>query len=156
MCSYTIFHRIMRYTEITGRFGLSSAAISGADAMAIVSRQPSALKMLLASIIGVDEILVGDDDQWYTSDVNKQTRAALVALPDPDENSHRLMPVFGKVVHFWPQGESGPWDVESYFDSDDKDNKYDAERHWVLKTLNAGALYILAGLDEANATTATS
>lgn len=156
VASLTVFNRIMRYTEIVNRFGLSSAAVSGADAMSIIAREPAALKLLLRAIIGVDEVLIGDDDQWYTSDAAKQDRAALVVLPDPGEESHRLDPVFGKVIHFWPQGETGPWDIESFYDSDDKDNKYDAERHWVLKTFNTGALYILDGIDESNTVTTTA
>ena len=152
VCSKTIFHRIMKYTEITGYFGLSSAAIAGADAMSIVSRQPAALKMVLNSILGVDEILIGDDDQWYDSDAAKQDRAALVVLPDPEQLSHKMDAVLGKNYLYMPDGNQ-PFEIESFYDDDDKLNKYDCSAWYNLVTFNTGALYILDGLDAGNAIT---
>jgi len=149
VASYTIFNRIMRYTEVTGRFGLSSAAVSGVDAVDIVARRPEALKLLLAGIIGVDEVLIGDDDQWYTSDAAKQDRAALVKLPDPGQLSHKENAVFGKNLMYLPDG-SQPYVIESFYDNDTKVNVYDATIWHELKTLNTGAAYILSGLDEGN------
>jgi len=155
VCSYTIFNRIMRYTEITGRFGLSSASISGVDAIDIIARRPAALKMLLAGILGVDEVLVGDDQQWYTSDASKQTRAALVKLPDPDQFSHKMDPVFGKSFMYLPDG-SQPYVIESFYNTDTRVNVYDASVWQNLVILNAGANYILTGIDEANAVTTST
>jgi hypothetical protein len=154
--SYTIFHRVMRYTEIVNRFGLSSAAISGVDALDIVSRQPRALKLLLSAIIGVDTVLVGDDDIWYDGSATYQERAALVALPDPEPLSEMEKAIFGKTYRYLPDGQEYPWYIESTFNTDNKVNDYDASVWDSLETFNAGALYILSGIDEANATTTTT
>lgn len=157
--SQTIFNRVMRYTEITGRFGLSSASISGVDAIDIVSRQPSALKMLLSAIIGVDDVLIGDDDIWYDGSVTYQDRCAVVALPRADQFSELEEAVFGKTYQYLPDGQSYPFYIESCYDSaNTQSNLYDAEQWMDTKVLNAGALYILAGIDESNAivTTTTS
>ena len=155
VCSHTVFNRIMRYTEITSRFNLSSLAISGASAEAVVGRRPEALRMVLAGILGVDQVLVGDDDQWYDSDAAKQDRAALVVLPDPAEFSHKMDPVLGKNMLYLPDGEQ-PFVVESHYDHDVYVNNYDASAWYQLQTLNAGALYILDGIDEDNAITTTT
>ena len=152
VCSKTIFHRIMKYSEVTGYFGLSSAAIAVADAMSIVSRKPSALKMVLNSILGVDDILIGDDDQWYDSDVDKQDRAALISLPDTEIFSHKIDPVFGKNYLYLPDG-SQPFEIESFYDDDVKLNKYDASAWYNLVEFNSNALYILNGIDAGNTIT---
>jgi hypothetical protein len=149
VCSYTIFNRIMRYTEIVNRFSLSSAQIIGQDARDIISRKPEALRLALSAILGVDEVLVGDDDQWYDASATYQTRAALISLPDPEAFSHKMDPVYGKCFMYLPDGKQ-PYVVESFYDEDDKANKYDATVWFNLKDFNAGALYILAGLDESN------
>ena len=154
--SFTVFNRIMRYTEIVNRFSLSSASLDGIKAEDIIARKPAALKMLLASIIGVDEILVGDDDQWYDASAAYQDRAAIVALPDPAEMSEIEEPVFGKTVRFAPEGQDYPFRLESFYDDDNKLNKYDALVWYQLKVLNAPALYILKGIDEGNAVTTST
>jgi len=155
VCSATIFNRIMNYTEITGRFNLASAVLGGADAQSIITRKPAALRMALGGILGVDEVLVGDDDQWYDSDAAKQDRAALVALPDPAQFSHKMDPVFGKNYLYLPDG-SQPFHIESYYDANDKINKYDAAAWYSLEVMNAGALYILDGIDASNTVTTTT
>ena len=158
--SHTIFNRVMRYTEITDRFGLASAQISNSGAGSItaadiLARRPEALRMLLSAIIGCDEILVGDDDQWYDSDANKQERAALLVLPDPEPFSHKMDPTLGKMVQYLPDGVQ-PYVVESFYDPDDKTNNYDAASWYQTKILNAGALYLLTGIDELNASSTTT
>jgi hypothetical protein len=151
VCSQTIFNRIMRFSEVTGRFGLSSAAVSGADALSIVAREPAALKLLLRAIIGVDEVLIGDDDIWYDGSQVYQDRAALVALPDPMAFSEIEQPSFGKTYTYLPDGQSYPFYIESVYDAaSTQSNLYDAELWLDAKVLNAGALYILDGIDESN------
>lgn len=155
VCSSTIFRRIMKYTEIINRFSLSSAVLAGADAKDVIERKPAALRMALSSILGVDVILVGDDDQWYDSDAKKQTRAALVKLPGIEEFSHKMDPVFGKNVVYLPDGKQ-PFVIESFYDESRKMNVYDASVWYQLKTLNAGALYILTGIDASNSVTTST
>jgi hypothetical protein len=154
--SHTVFNRIMRLTEITGRFGLSSVSLAGVTAEDVIARKPAALKLLLGAIVGVDEVLVGDDDQWYDASATYQDRAAIVALPDPAEMSEIEDAVFGKTVRFAPEGQDYPFRLESFYEDDNKLNKYDALVWYQLKVLNAGALYILDGIDEGNAVTTTT
>lgn len=154
--SQEIFNRVMRYTEITGRFGLSSAAISGVDALSIVSREPAALKLLLRAIIGVDEVLIGDDDLWYTAAVGYQDRCALVALPEPTELSEMENAVLGKTIRYLPDGQDYPYYVESAYNSDKKKNDYDASIWTSIEMMNTGAAYVLDGIDESNAITTTT
>ena len=154
--SQTVFNRIMRYTEITGRFGLASANIQGVGAEQIVAREPEALKLLLRAIIGLDEILIGDDDIWYDGSVVYQDRAVLVALPRNDMNSELEEAQFGKTLRYLPDGQSYPYYIESYFDRDNKVNKWDSSVWDSLEIFNTGALYILDGIDEGNVVTTTT
>ena len=155
--SHTIFNRVMAYTEITNAFSLSSAAISGADALSIVARQPAALKLLLAAIVGVDEVLIGDDDIWYDGAVGYQDRAAIVVLPDPAPFSEIEAPVFGKTYTYLPDGQSYPFYIESVYDAaSTQSNLYDAEIWVDAKVLNTGACYILDGIDASNAVTTSA
>ena len=154
--SYTIFHRVMRYTEITNRFGLSSTGIGGDMGMQIVAREPEALKLLLKAIIGVDEVLIGDDDIWYTASAAYQDRAAVIALPDGEEFSEMSDAQFGKTFRYLPDGQDYPWYIESHYDPNDLTNKYDASIWYSLEVMNTGALVILDGIDEGNATTTTT
>jgi hypothetical protein len=148
--SSMVFNRIMRYTEIVQRFSLASAVLTGSDAMNIIKRNQAALAMALAGVLGVDEVLVGDDDQWFDANGVFQDRACLLALPDPAEFSHKMDPVFGKCWMYLPDGKQ-PFALESYYDDDVKLNNYDAEIWQQLLILNPGAAYILAGIDDSNA-----
>lgn len=153
--SSTIFDRIMSYSEITARFNLASASILGVQAEDIISRKPSALKLALGGILGIDEILIGDDDQWYDQDAAMQDRAALVKLPDPEAFSHKLDPMLGKQMLYLPDG-SQPFMVESFYDPDIKVNNYDAAAWYQLKILNTGAIYVLDGIDASNTVTTSA
>ena len=147
--SYSTFNKLMRYTEIVNRFSLSSAAVSGVDALAIVSRNPASLKMLLASIIGVDQVLIGDD-QFWAANATRADRAALVALPGADAFSHKLDPVFGKTMVFLPDG-ANELVINSHASDYYVSNFYDAISWFQVLRLNNGACQILSGIDEANA-----
>jgi hypothetical protein len=145
--SALVFNRIMKYTEILNRFSLSSAVLGGADALAVIASQPKALKNLLQGILGVDEILIGDDDQWATA--NRDERAAVIKLPPEDEFSHKMDAVYGKNMLYLPDGKQ-PYTVESFWDPNDKVNNYDAEAWNSLEEFNVGAAVVLEGIDESN------
>ena len=149
--SHTVFNRVMRLSEITGRFGLSSVSLAGVTAEDVIARKPEALRLLLGAVVGVDEVLVGDDDIWYDGSATYQDRAAIVALPDPADMSELDDAVFGKTYRYLPDGQTYPFRIESHYDPDTKLNVYDSLVWYQLKVLNAGALYILRGIDEANA-----
>jgi len=63
--------------------------------------------------------------------------------------------VFAKNMVYLPDGKQ-PFTVESFYDDNDKINNYDASSWYQLKTLNAGAIYILAGLDAGNSVTTST
>jgi len=152
--SYSTFNKIMRTTEVVNRFGLSSAAVTGIDALAIVGRNPEALKMLLASIIGVDEVLVGDDSIWGKNSA-RLDRVAVVALPDPSNFSHKMGPVLGKTVIFLPDGKNEVL-IQSFPEDLNLANYYDALSWFDVKVLNTGAAVILTGLSDVIADEASS
>jgi hypothetical protein len=154
--SQEIFNRVMNYTEITGRFGLASASVNGVTAEMIIARQPEALKMLLQAIIGVDVVLIGDDDIWYTAVTAYQDRCAVMALPSAEDLSELDEAVFGKTVTYLPDGQEYPFYIESLFDRDDKLNKYDASIWYSLEVMNPAARVILDGIDAGNVITTTT
>lgn len=149
VCSRTIFNRIMNYSEITTRMGLDGAG-NGLTAATILGGQQPVLLGVLSAIIGVDRILVGDDDIWYTADADYQDRAAIVSLPSPDQFSEMADAVFGKTIRYLPEGQEYPFFIETHFDEDDKTNKYDASIWYSLEVMNTGANVVLAGIDAAN------
>ena len=145
--SKLVFNRLMKYTEIKNLYSLSSLAIAGADAKEVLSAKPEALRVLLTGILGVDEILIGDDDQWATG--ARDERAFVMKLPGTEEFSHKLDPVYGKNMMYLPDG-SQPYYLESFYDPDVKINNYDATIWYNLKELNTGACVVLEGLDASN------
>lgn len=155
VCSATIFNRIMRYTEIENKFDLSSAAVAGQDARDIVGKKPAALRMVLAGLLSVDDVIVGDDDQWFDTNDSMKDRAAVMALPDPETFSQKMDPVFGKQVIYLPDGNQRYY-LESFYDDDDKVNNYDCSVWFQNQVFNTGALYLLYGIDSNEATTTTT
>ena len=112
--------------------------------------------MLLQAVIGVDEILIGDDDIWYDGSATYQDRCAIISLPDPSPLSELDGAIFGKSYRFIPGGQSYPFYIESFFEPDTKLNTYDATEWYSLEVMNAGALYILSGIDAGNAVTTST
>ncbi len=144
MCGRTCFQGIMRFTEVLNQFSLAALAIGGGSAEDILAGRPAALRMLLSGILGVDEVLVGDDDHWGT-DVGSSgigSNAVFLALPDPDEFSHKMDPVLGKLVQYLPDGKQ-PFIIESYYDLSLKENVYDAEVWYSVEEYNPKAAYVL-------------
>jgi hypothetical protein len=144
MLGKSAFHGIMSLTEVKNMFSLAALAIGGTSAEAILAGRPEALKMLLAGIVGVDEVLVGDDDHWGV-DVGSGgigCNAVFLALPGADEFSHKLDPVLGKCVQYLPDGLQ-PYVVESHYDINLKENIYDAEAWYSIEELNPTAAYVM-------------
>lgn len=144
MMGKSVFHGIMRFTEVLNQFSLSALALGGSSAEAVLAGRPEALKMLLAGIVGVDQVLVGDDDHWGV-DVGSSgigCNAVFLALPGEDEFSHKLDPVLGKLVQYLPDGKQ-PYLIESYYDLSLKENCYDAEVWYSIEEYCAEAAYVL-------------
>jgi len=144
MMGSSAFHGIMRYTEVLNQFSLAALAIGGSSAEAMLAGRPEALKMLLAGIVGCDEVLVGDDDHWGV-DVGSSgigCNAVFLALPGEDEFSHKMDPVLGRYVQYLPDGTQ-PYIIESYYDLSLKENVYDAETWYSVEEYNPEAAYVL-------------
>jgi hypothetical protein len=132
-----------RDARVIGLVGLA-LAIGGGDASDVLAGRPNALKMLLAGIVGVDEVLVGDDAHWGVgvgvSGIG--CNAVFLALPGEDEFSHKMDPVLGKMVQYLPDGKQ-PYIIESYYDLSLQENVYDAETWYSIEEYNPTAAYVL-------------
>jgi hypothetical protein len=144
MLGRSCFQGIMRFTEVLNQFSLAALAIGGGSAEDILAGRPAALRMLLSGIIGVDEVVVGDDDHWGV-DVGASgigCNAVFLALPGADEFSHKMDPVLGRLVQYLPDGRQ-PYIVESWYDQNLKENVYDAETWYSIEEYNPEAAYVL-------------
>lgn len=144
MMGYSAFNGIMRFTEVLNQFSLSALALGGTSAEAVLAGRPEALKMLLAGIIGVDQVLVGDDDHWGVGVGSDGIgcNAVFLSLPGEDEFSHKMDPVLGRLVQYLPDGNQ-PYIVESFYDAILKENCYDAEVWDSIEEYNPEAAYVL-------------
>jgi hypothetical protein len=101
----------------------------------------------LAMYLGVDKVLLGTSRIWNAAAV--RGRFAIGRLDDGmDPLSHKYMPVLGKRFQFLQDG-TNPFSIESYANRDTHNNNYDASVWTEVKTLNAGALYVFDGVQDA-------
>jgi len=144
MLGRSAFQGIMRYTEVLNQFSLAALALGGSSAEAILAGRPEALRMLLAGILGIDEVAVGDDDHWGVNVGSSGIgcNAVFLSLPGEDEFSHKMDPVLGKLVQYLPDGKQA-YIVESYYDLSLKENVYDAETWYSIEEYNPEAAYVL-------------
>jgi len=140
VCSVNVYQFLIKQTELTGKMGWSFAA---GDINAILSMNPNVFKAMLQGLFAFDEVLIGDDAHW--SIATREDAAAVVKLPDADEFSHKLDPVLGKTWLYMPDGNQ-PFEIESFYNEDDKINNYDATSWYNIKQLNAGAKKLVRGL----------
>ena len=143
-CSFTVFNAIMRFTEVLNQFSLAALMLGGGDAKSVIAGSPAALKMILGGILSVEEVLVGDDDHWGVgiSSGGIGCAGVFVKLPDPEEFSHKMDPVLGKLVQYLPDGKQ-PYIIESWYKDDLKENIYDAEQWYSIEEYNPEAAYVL-------------
>ena len=144
--SDTTFHAAMTDTEVAARLA-TFTSVTPADNAQILALK----RTLLAMVLEVDEVLIGDDDHWYvataggSNNVNIQGRGLVVQLPPVEEESHTMDPVLGKTVFYLPDGVQ-PFILETHPNEDEKANKYDAQYYVDVMTLNASAAYLLDGI----------
>jgi hypothetical protein len=146
VCSKRIFDRVRMYTEITNKM-LWTPGMPG---------DPRRVNEdVLANILGVDRVLVGPDDAWYTASATYQERAALVVLPDPNATPLDEIQFARQMV--FPVGEQGGlFMCESYYDDNLKAHTVDAQAWANLVAFNNELVYILSGLDVLNASSTTT
>ncbi len=141
VCSVSVYQWLVKQTELTGKMGWSFAQ---GDINSILSLNKTVFKAMLQGIFAFDEVLIGDDDHW--SIATMEDAAAVVKLPDPEQFSHKLDPVLGKTMLYMPDGATQPFEIESFYNEDDKINNYDATAWYQIKELNSGAVKLVKGL----------
>jgi len=104
---------------------------------------PDMLKNLLQNVFKFDQVLIGDDDHWKVQ--NREDAAAVVMLPDPMEFSHKLDPILGKTVVFYPE-DGQEFEMSSYYDEQLKTNMYDATMWYNIIEFNAAAAKLVKGV----------
>jgi len=131
---------IIRQTEVTDKLQWTFNP-QNTDPNDILSVKTQAFKALLQTVYGVDEVLIGDDDQWDDT----TGWAGVVKLPDPAEFSHKMNAVLGKTALYLPDGDQ-QFEIESFYNEDTKTNMYDATAWQAIKELNSGAKALFSGL----------
>jgi hypothetical protein len=97
--------------------------------------------------VGLDDVLPGDDGIWNTGAY--AGKFAIAKLDDgSDPLSHKWNPVLGKTFQFLPDGVN-PWVVKSVADLTLVNNFYDAYQWFDTIVLNAAALYVFDGVQDA-------
>lgn len=137
VCSHAVYRHLVNLKEITDKLGWTCKPMEAAD---ILSLNSNVFINMLKGVFAFDEILIGDDNHW-----DDEGKAVVCKLPDPGEFSHKLDPVLGKTMTFYPDGEQ-PYEVESFYDDDDKVNNYDCSAWLNVKELNADAKVVVDGL----------
>jgi hypothetical protein len=97
--------------------------------------------------LGIDQVLAGDDGIWNAGAY--AGHFAIAKLDDgTDPLSHKWNPVLGKTFQFLPDGEN-PWVIKSVADLTLVNNFYDAYQWFDTIILNAGAIYVFDGVQDA-------
>lgn len=141
-CGWTTFRRMCRYSEVTNT--LLRTGVMGGDPRDVRNVSPATL----ATILGVQEVWVGDDDHWTAGD------AYLLKAPDgstdPDE-----VPQIGRTLQFLPDGQQ-EFLMEAYFDDNLISEVVDCRVWYDQEVYNGSGIYRLQGIDEGNAVTTTT
>ncbi len=152
VCSVLVYQWLIQQTELTGKMGWSFSG-SGLSAEQVLSMSKNVFKAMLQGLFAFDEVLIGDDDHWAIE--GKLDCAAVVRLPDKSNTSEKERPVLGKTVLYLPDGEQ-PYELESFYDENEKVNCYDASSWMNIKELNIGAKSLVKGLGVASTSTTTT
>ena len=149
-CGWTTFRRLGRYSEVTNTLANTGVAIM--NQLQLTRGPDSGVRNvaagILAEVLGLEEILVGDDDHWQAG------TAWLMKLPDPGTEPDEV-PQIGRTVQYLPDGEQ-EFLCESYFDDNLITECVDTRVWYDQEIYNASGIYVLNGIDEANAITTTT
>ncbi len=98
----------------------------------------------LAFLIGVDEVLPGDDEVWSAGDLAEKIGVAKIS-DGSDPLDYKSEPVIGKTFQFMPDGEQ-EFVIQSVGDRVNVNNLYDAYAWYNAKLLNTGANVTIGGV----------
>jgi len=148
-CGWTTFRRLGRYTEVTDQLANTGVAIL--NSMQLTKSPDSGVRNvaagILAEVLGLEEILVGDDDHWQAG------TAWLCKLPDPGTEPDEV-PQIGRTIQYLPDGEQ-EFLAESYFDDNLISEAVDTRVWYDQEIYNGSGIYVLTGIDEGNTITTT-
>jgi hypothetical protein len=142
--SSRLFSLVKRYEEVVDRFKFTGVLPAPSRDVRNISRDQ------LAAALGVDLVLVGNNEQWYTQSATYQDRAALVKLPtdgvDPNE-----VPQVGRTVWFSATGAvpSGDelFECHTWFSDTELSEMVDVRAYAEQHVLNVEHIYGLDGVD---------
>ena len=142
--SSRVFNLIKRYTEVVDRMKYTGViAGSVTDVRGISAMQ-------LGACLGVDRILVGNNEQWYTQSATYQDRAALIKLPSAGVEPKEAIQV-GRTCWFSPTGAVPSaetlFEVHSWYSETELSEMVDVRAYAEQKVLNVELIYGLDGLD---------
>lgn len=140
------YGNVMTYPDIRRRLR-SFTSVQPADNEQILTLN----RVLLAMVLGVEEVIIGDDEYWGAiigegaAAVNYAERMAIARIAPDTENSHRMKPVYGKDITYFPSDETR-FEVSSFPDDNEKANKYDGTAWHQYMVYNPGACQVLTGI----------
>lgn len=145
VCSDTAYNTICGLDQIKAAFvdRFGKIALGEAGDMSKINRS------MLATVLGVAEVLVGDDDHWAHTTVTNSTvlstRAAIVKLPSADEEAQDMDAILGKTYMY--NVDDQPFTIDANANRDERRNDYDAQTWDSIELFNPAAAYVLAGID---------
>jgi len=149
--SKRVLDRVKKYDEVIERMQFTGVLPRDIRDVRNISNQQ------LAAVLGVDTVLPGPLDQWYTASATYQDRLAVIVLPDASQEPLDEIQ-FGRTVTYTVGGqdESNMFLVETYYD-DNLIAEVVQARAWVNSLLlNPEVCVILDGCDTDNATSTTT
>ncbi len=142
--SSRVIGTIKQYTEVVERMKFTGVQVDDV-------KQVRAVRGLqLAGCLDVDNVLEGNNTQWYSHSATYQDRAALVKLPtanvEPDEEVQ-----IGRTVWFSPTGlvpaESELYNVHTWYSENKIAEMCDVRAYAEQHVLNPELIYGLKGVD---------
>jgi len=142
--SSRLFHLIKTYEEIQEAMAYTGVPITSLrDVRGVRPNQ-------VAATLGVDEIIVANNTQWYTESATYQDRAALVALPDGNVEPDEVVQL-GRTLWFSPSGivpaAEELYEVHTWFSSEKVSEMCDVRAYAEQHMLNDELIEGLSGID---------
>lgn len=144
--SSKLFSLVKKYDEVVERMKMTGVLPASVRDVRGISRQQ------LAAALGVDDVLVGNNTQWYSEDAAYQDRAALVKIPNPALDPIEDAQV-GRTVWYSTTGvdpaEEDLFEIHTWFSNSQLSEMVDVRAYAEQKQLNSELIYGLDGLDGA-------
>jgi len=142
--SSKLFSMIKRFEEVKDRMKFTGIVADDIRAVRNVS------SVQLAALLGVDRVIVGNNEQWYTQSGTYQDRAALVKVPsmgiDPREDTQVGRTLWFSANDDAPAGDA-LFEVHSWYNEDKLSEMVDCRAYAEQKVLNTELIYGLDGID---------